>query len=95
MGFRLRNNQSEVVIRSETNRALKSTLEAKRGRGVRTYRSSLVLKRVPSPMMQGHLEASHSNSQDLFKVPGARDTQDKASQDRPNPPKGTPELGQG
>ena len=33
MGFRLRKNQSEVVIRSETNRALKSTLEAKRGRG--------------------------------------------------------------
>ena len=51
MGFRLRKNQSEVVIRSETNRALKSTLGAKKGSG-KAYRSSLVLKRVPNPMME-------------------------------------------
>ena len=85
MGFRLRKNQSEVVIRSETNRALKSTLEAKGAAGTRTYRSSLVLKRVQSPMMQGHPEA-HSYSRDPLEVPGARDTQDEALPRQAQPP---------
>ena len=74
MGFRLRKVIESGDQKSPSDRALKSTLEAKRGHRVRTYRSSLVLKRVPSPMMQGHLEASHSNPKDLFEVPGAQDT---------------------